>query len=728
MLNPLRKLFQLPSFSTPQADRQATILNSILWLALFAASSRLLIIAIDPAESIFDAMGERFGGVALLAICVIILRQGYLRAATATLLIGTILSTALVAINLGNMAGDPFYILISTIVVSGLIAGPRGVIYTGISAIMLTMLVTFLYEAQLFPSVPLVIEPSFGSGLSLSILFGTLTYLLFLAAYSLERLLEKLTSVNRTLKSEVTERERASDALRHSEDELAKTLESAPIGILTFDLDGNILRVNRALCAILDYTKPTLLHQRVQDLISTRDLPIFSLRLKQLKDGQTFQDPLELEFQSADGKQVDTNLHLALLRNSEGAPLHVVASLENMTMRRRIQQQMELAQRQEGIGVLAGGIAHDFNNLLVSMMGQGSLALERLEMGKPVDANVRKIVGAAEKAALLTKQLLAYAGKGQIEMSALSLNQLLLDNRELLSITLPKQVRLVTQLAPELPAMMGDLGQMQQVVMNLLINAGQAIPAKGGVIRIKTDVLRMSSQALSAWNMGKTQMPAGNYVMLEVSDTGHGMDAQTLKKIFDPFFSTKSSGHGLGLAAVLGIVRSHGGSLRVRSELGKGTVFKMIFPASAEKLPQIETEPVPELDPAMSSDENLILVIDDEVSVCETVADMLELSGYSVTTAFDGQAGIKTFRQRKDQINVILLDLTMPGLSGEETFRQLRAIDPSVHVIISSGHSQNKISAVFGNEKHIEFLPKPYNFQALERVIRQCLRYAQAYT
>ncbi|MGB1253952.1 MAG: ATP-binding protein, partial [Candidatus Promineifilaceae bacterium] len=727
MIQALRKLYQLPSFATPQEDRQATILNSILWLALMASTSRLVIIALDPAESIFDAVGERFGGVVLLLICVIILKRGYLTASTAALLIGTILSTALVAANLGNMAGDPFYILVSTIVVSGLIAGPRGVVYTGLSAIALTFFVTFLYRAQIVPSKALVLEPSIGSGLSLSILFATLTYLLFLAARSLDHLLNKLTRVNRSLYTEITERERATEALRHSENELAMTLESAPIGILTFDLDGNILRVNRTLCAILEYSKPTLLHQRIQDLIETRDLPAFSDRVKKLKEGMIFEEPLEQEFQSASGKRLKTNLHVALIRNSDGAPLHIVASLEDVTMRRRVQQQMELAQRQEGIGVLAGGIAHDFNNLLVSMLGQGSLATERLEMGKPVDANIRKIVTAAEKAALLTKQLLAYAGKGQVEMHVLSLNALLDDNRELLGITLPKQVQLVTQLAPELPAMVGDLGQMQQVVMNLLINAGQAMPSRGGIIRVKTDLLQMGAKALAAWNMGKTQMPAGHYVMLEVSDNGHGMDAATVKRIFDPFFTTKSSGHGLGLAAVLGIVRSHGGSLRVRSELGKGTVFKMIFPASTKALPKLDKLPKLPENHTLPNDKSLILAIDDEVSVCETVADMLDMSGYSVVTAFSGQAGIETFKKHQGQIKVVLLDLTMPGLSGEETFRQLRTIDPNIHIVISSGHSQTQASAAFAGETRIEFLPKPYDFQKLERVVRKCLSYAEPY-
>ena len=722
MFSTLRKRFALPAFSSPQADRQAAILNAILWLAMAAAASRLLIITLDPAESIFEAMGERFGGVILLGACLIILKRGHLRAATATLLIGTLLSTALVAANLGNIAGDPYAIFISTIVVSGLIAGPRGVVWTGIGAIALTLIITLLYDAQIFPSQNLIIEPSIGTGLSSSILFGTLTYLLYLAARSLDRLLDKLTEVNRSLNKEMVERERAAEALRHSEEELQMTLESAPIGILTFDLDGNILRVNHTLCNILEYTKPTLLHQRVQDLIATRDLPAFGIRLKQLQDGITFSEPLEQEFQSASGKRLQTNLHLGLIRNSDGKPLHIIASLEDVTMRRRIQQQMELAQRQEGIGILAGGIAHDFNNLLVTMLGQGSLALERLELGKPVDANVRKIVGAADKAALLTQQLLAYAGKGQIETRPISLNTLLTENRELLGITLPKQVRLVTQLAPELPAVDGDLGQMQQVVMNLLINAGEAMPSRGGVIRVKTDLLHMSRPALYAWDMGAAKLPAGDYVMLEVSDNGSGMDSETLNRIFDPFFSTKSSGHGLGLAAVLGIVRSHGGSLRVRSELGQGTVFKMIFPASSEKL-----EPVPAPLPVVKRDEmsagaGLVLAIDDEISVCETVADMLEMSGYQVITAFNGERGIELFKAHQHEIGVILLDLTMPGLSGEETYKQLRALDGTVQIVVSSGHSPKQMSATFAGEPHIGFLPKPYNFQELERVVGACVQ------
>ena len=717
MLTHLRSAFKLPEFDTPQQARQAALLYNILWLAITAASLRLFLIAIDPNETLFVAVGERFGGVTLLAACVYALRRGYLQTANVLLLVGTLLSTALVALNLGNLAGDPCAILISLIVVSGLTAGPRGVLWTGAGALLVTAVVTFLFVYEIVPSSDLVMTPSSTSGLSMAIIFVTLTYLLYLAARTLDRLLGKLTHVNASLMQEMGQRTRASEALQQSQAELSMTLDNAPIGIFTFDMNGYLLRVNNALCTMLGYSAETLLEQHMQDLISEKDRFRFAESMQQLVDGDVKHVRLEQEFCTHDGLTCNVILHLGLTRDSMGVPQHVIASVEDVTERRKIQEKINMAQKQESIGVLAGGIAHDFNNLLMAMLGQGTLAVEKLARNRPAINNIEKVIAAAEKAALLTNQLLAYAGKGQVEMNQMSLNHLIEENRQLLAVALSKNVELETDLECDLPLIHGDLAQLQQVVMNLLINASDASAETGGTIRICTRQLQLTESSCPRWQISPTDtLPVGDYVLLEVSDEGKGMDRRTLRRIFDPFFTTKETGHGLGLAAVMGIVRAHGGGMTVDSIVNEGTIFRMVFPIPPDLYPQdlMDNNMLTTMNPT-----GTVLIIDDEIAVCEVVADMLDLIGYESMVAQSGIDGLAMYQAHASEIDLVLLDLTMPGLSGEETFAKLRQIDPDVRVIISSGHSRHQTSATFSGAEGIDFLPKPYNFVMLESTIHQ---------
>ncbi|MBX3015737.1 MAG: response regulator [Caldilineaceae bacterium] len=380
------------------------------------------------------------------------------------------------------------------------------------------------------------------------------------------------------------------------------------------------------------------------------------------------------------------------------------------------EERLYQTQKLESLGVLAGGIAHDFNNLLTGMLGQISLAKFKLEGGLPATKHLDRAIVSAERAADLTRQLLAYAGKGQFQIIQLDLSQLIRETTALIETALPNRAELQLDLADELAWIEADRGQIQQVVMNLVINAAEALQEGGGYVRISTLSQLLTTAEISGY-LGHPLTP-GAYVMLQVSDNGCGMDEKTLSRIFDPFFSTKKSGHGLGLAATLGIMRTHRGDLQVQSQLGVGTTFTLLFPAVAAQVVAICTnESAAKPEPATKP---LVLVIDDEAAVRELVSDTLTTAGFQVQTAASGPEGIAYFRQQP-QVGLILLDLKMPGMSGEETLLALRQLDPWVKVILSSGYHETEVSHHFQDREIVAFLQKPYNFAVLLQQVRNAL-------
>ncbi len=363
-------------------------------------------------------------------------------------------------------------------------------------------------------------------------------------------------------------------------------------------------------------------------------------------------------------------------------------------------------QKLESLGVLAGGIAHDFNNLLVALLGQSSLALAKLGPDSPATPHIEKVIRAAERAADLTKQMLAYSGRGRFDYRSMNLNDLIAENVSLLEAGIAKNVRLVTFLDPNLPYIDADRGQMQQVVMNIILNAAEAIGSIQGTVHVKTSVRKGEELLTSNWPDNTRPSISQSYAAIEVTDTGHGMDPETLSKIFDPFFTTKVTGRGLGLAAVMGIIRGHKGGVKVTSDVGRGTTFRIVFPISEEHLPVTS----PAVTPEIPRDQiGTVLVIDDEEPVREAIVDILEDTGLRVLIASDGQAGINEYQAHANEINLVILDHSMPGMTGEETCRRLQEIDPAARVIISSGYDRSEVTRHFSHLGMAGFLQKPYS-------------------
>lgn len=369
-------------------------------------------------------------------------------------------------------------------------------------------------------------------------------------------------------------------------------------------------------------------------------------------------------------------------------------------------------QKLESLGVLAGGIAHDFNNLLVAMLGQSSLALAKLPVDSPARSHVEKVIRAAERAADLTKQMLAYSGRGRFNIKTLDINDLVSENISLLEAGIPKKVRLITQLTHGLPLIEADKGQLQQVIMNLILNAAEAIEGSNGTVTVSSCLVSGEELLTFQWPDNSRPPLHQQFVLVEVEDNGKGMDPETLSKIFDPFFTTKVTGRGLGLAAVLGIVRGHKGALKVVSDLGRGTRFRILFPST-------EAAPPPPAPPAElpfnqhQQRYGTILVIDDEEPVREALVDILEDTGLMVLTAPDGETGVRTYQSHFPDIDLVILDHSMPGMTGEETFRELQLINPSAQVIISSGYDRSEVTRHFSDLGLAGFLQKPYSANQL---------------
>lgn len=515
-------------------------------------------------------------------------------------------------------------------------------------------------------------------------------------------------SVRKVAGRAVDDRQRAEARLEASEERYRALYEDNPSMYFTVDRGGMVLSVNKFGAEQLGYRVEELVGRPVLEVFHDDDKEAVRLQLAQCLERVGRVASWEFRKIRSDGSSLWVREHVRTVQDADGNPI-VLIVCEDITeqkraeeARRELESRVRHAQKLESLGLMAGGIAHDFNNLLVGILGNAALALSKLAPGSSARRDIQSVEKAAERAADLCKQLLAYSGRGRFEVQAVDLSALVADMQDLLEVAVSKRSILRYELAGSLPVVEADPGQLRQVVLNLVTNAAEAIGDRTGIITVRTLPTEVEKDYESPV-VGRVSH--GAYVSLEVTDTGCGMDRDTASRIFDPFFTTKFTGRGLGLAAVLGIVRGHRGAIDLTTAPGRGTTFRAIFPCSLEALEARTTRRRSATSPRGSG---TILVIDDEPVVRSVAKQSLERAGFDVVTASNGSEGIATFSSNRERIRLILLDLTMPGLSGEESFQILRTIKPDVPVVLSSGYEEQEVSRRFEGQGLEGFVQKPY--------------------
>jgi PAS domain S-box-containing protein len=519
------------------------------------------------------------------------------------------------------------------------------------------------------------------------------------------------------LVQDVTERKTAERALRNSEERFRRMVEIAAEGIWIVDTTGKTSFVNKRMAAILGYSKEEMLGVPCCDYLDSEECNRARGLFKDCIHSQP--GPQEYRFRHKDGSVVWLDVTLAPMLDGAGACTGILAMCTDVTERKKNEQRLRQAQKLESLGILAAGVAHDFNNLLTGIMGNASLVLEGVEPGSGSSVMLKDVIAASEKAAQLTRQLLTYAGKDQGKLRPLDVAAATRELAPLLRASIPKMVQLSLELEDNVPMVEADPGQLQQVMMNLVINAGESIPERTpGEVRVV-----VGRHNLQPEDYGDAVIPieTGNaeYVSFTVVDNGSGMDAATQARIFDPFFSTKFSGRGLGLAAVLGIVKGHHGTLTLRTVQGSGSAFTVFLPASqAARQVDVPRRSMPK---RAATGGGAILVVDDEPALRKLAQEVLEQRGYHVLLAENGQQAI-TMLAAHPEVHAVVLDLAMPVMGGDIAGPMIRSLRPDVPLILSSGYSESDALERVGQDLATAFLEKPYRWDMLVTKIEEALR------
>ena len=491
-----------------------------------------------------------------------------------------------------------------------------------------------------------------------------------------QRLLSTVNSLLRLRKAE--------EQVRNAAAEWTTAFDALQDGVALLDLAGNVTRANR----------------RYKNLSATYRLDCGSMF-------QLLQTTLVRQSREQVHGDLVMQLHLDPVLNAEGVFSGAVCTVSDVTDRKRIEERLQHAQKLESIGVLAGGIAHDFNNLLTGILGNASLLMDELPTGSSSFEMAEEIVKASESAADLTRQMLAYAGKGRFVMQMVNLSDQIAGNRAFLSRLIRPGVQLELNLAPDLPVLEADATQLQQIVMNLVINAAESYGENGkGRVTVTTERKVVPP--------GDPEIQPGVFIVLSVQDSGSGMTPEVRARIFDPFFTTKFAGRGLGLSAVYGILRAHHGHLKLETAPGEGTTFRLFLPVTGQAAPAQEIQQVSRFD----SGGGLMLVIDDEPTVRTFADTALTKLGFTVLLAENGESGLEIVAREKGKLVGVLLDLAMPVMDGEEALERIRRLAPDLPVLVSTGFNLTSEFDRLTKKGATAFLPKPFTVSQLSQALR----------
>jgi two-component system cell cycle sensor histidine kinase/response regulator CckA len=538
-----------------------------------------------------------------------------------------------------------------------------------------------------------------------------------------QRILERtadLVKTNEQLKWETKERKQVAEALRESQERYALATHAAGVGVWDWNLQTNTFYLDPNVKEILGYSDSEIPNELDvwSEYVHPEDKQSVMETFQAHLDGKTPEFVFEHRMIHKDGSLKWIMARGTAMRDDQGNPIRVVGTDTDITARKqaedekkKLEEQVQQAQKLEAIGTLAGGIAHAFNNLLMAIQGNTSLLLCDMDSCHPYFDALKNIENSVRNGAKLTNQLLGYARKGKYRVEPVKLNQLVEETADAVGRT-RKEIIIHRKLSEDLLAIEAEQGQIEQVLLNLYINAADSMP-NGGKIIVRT--LNVSHEDMRR----KLYDPKpGNYVQLTVTDSGLGMDKRTQKRIFEPFFTTKGMGRGtgLGLASVYGIVKSHGGYIEVESEKGHGTAFSIFLPACSIEIPKTINSSNPIIEGS-----GTILLVDDEEIVLEAGIKMLERLGYSVLKAGSGTEAVEIYKDNKETIDLVILDMIMPGVGGGETYDRMKKINPTVKVLLSSGYSADGQAAEILKRGCKDFIQKPFNLNKLSTKVKEIL-------
>ncbi len=522
---------------------------------------------------------------------------------------------------------------------------------------------------------------------------------------------------------ELAEKSRKSyEAITRAKREWEQTFDAVTDMICIIGAEYEIMRVNRAMSDRFGVKPEELIGRRCYEVLHGQPSPLPDCPHARMIRGDA--GHIEEIEQKMLGGFFDVTV--SPLRDPEGKISACVHVARDVTERKKaeeerlqMEQKFQQTQRLESLGVLTGGIAHDFNNILTIILGYCHIIINGIDPVVDPILHVKQVEKAASRAADLCRQMLTYAGKNSLVKTLINMNQLVDENVKMLKSAIKRNINIELELKPDVPEIVGDNAQIQQVVMNLIINAAEAIGERGGIIRIRLEKKTVRNKAIEKDFFGN-RIRNGEYACLEVSDNGCGMSIDTQKRIFEPFYTTKFTGRGLGMSVLLGIINSHEGGLQLFSEPGKGSRFRLYFPL--QKLPYIlDDRQTNILPPETRRGSGTILLVDDEESIRIIGLTLFKALGFSVVTAENGREALEIYRERKDEIDLILLDLLMPDMGGIETYLELREISQTVPIVVCSGYSLEEITPYTENDRYAAVAQKPYRPGELREKIMRLL-------
>ena len=516
---------------------------------------------------------------------------------------------------------------------------------------------------------------------------------------------------------DITPKKAAESALKDSEERFRVLFENAPVAYQLLDLQGNFIEVNETWLSMLGYSKKEVIGRNFMEFLHPdwkNNFKEFLARLKVV--GECLDAEFSMRIKT--GTDILVSLRCKIDKNARDETTQLHCVFYDITTQRKaeedkkmLEDQLGQAQKMQAIGTLAGGIAHDFNNLLMAIQGRASLVLLDLGQAHPLRQHLEAIEENIRSAAHLTRQLLGFARGGKYEVKPVDINELVTTSSTMFGRTC-KEIQIYTRAQSAPLVVDSDRRQIEQVLLNMFVNAWQAMP-DGGELYLETSIADLDEAACAPH-----QVEPGRYVKIAVTDTGTGMDETTRQQIFDPFFTTKEKGHGvgLGLASSYGIIKNHGGMITVSSKVGQGSTFNILLPLSKNAVKR-----------KISVQENLVkgsetvLLVDDEVKIIEVAKPMLEFLGYQVISAQSGEHAVDVFRQKAAEIDLVILDLIMPGMDGGKVFDRIREIKPAMRVILSSGYAISGPAEKIMQRGCSGFIQKPYNISELSQIVRKIL-------